>query len=66
MDNWDDAQAWHATSWDAIVGSICDGIEGHDWNGESVTPEPQPQPEPTPAPKEDIRYRVSIDPDGNE
>lgn len=66
VDNWEDKLAWDATSWDAIVGSICDGIEGKDWNGEAPQPQPQPQPEPQPAPHDDIRYRVSIDPDGIE
>ena len=66
VDNWDDAQAWHATSWDSIIGAICDGIEGRDWNGEAPQPQPQPEPQPKPAPKEDVRYRVSIDPYGNE
>lgn len=66
VDNWDDAEAWHNTPWEPIINAICDGIEGHDWNGESGDYTPQPQPEPQPAPKEDIRYRVSIDPEGND
>ena len=66
VDSWEDAEAWWACPWDNIVNAVCDGIEGRDWNGESPQPQPQPQPEPQPAPKDDIRYRVSIDPYGNE
>ena len=66
VDNWDDAQAWHATPWEALVSAVCDGIEGHDWNGEAPQPQPEPQPEPKPAPSDDVRYRVSTDPEGAE
>lgn len=66
VDNWDDAQAWHACSWESLIGAICDGIEENYWNGDSPVPEPTPKPEPKPAPTNDIRYRVSVDPYGNE
>lgn len=66
VDSWDDKLAWDATSWDAIVGATCDGIEGRDWNGSAPQPQPQPEPQPKPAPTDDVRYRVSIDPYGNE
>lgn len=68
VDSWDDKLAWDATSWDAIIGATCDGIEGKDWSGDAPQPQPQPQPEPQPqpAPKDDVRYRVSIDPNGLE
>lgn len=69
VDNWDDAQAWHACPWDDLVGAVCDGIEGKAWNGTAPKPQPQPQPQPQPTPspvKKDIRYRVSTDENGRE
>ena len=32
VDNYDDAQAWWNTSWEDIVGAICDGIEQKYWS----------------------------------
>ena len=38
VDSWDDAQAWHSTSWDSLVKAVCDGIEsidrGTSWDGD--------------------------------
>ena len=67
VDSWDDNEAWWRTSWDDLINATCDGIEGKDWSkGSQPDPGPSPEPEPAPAPKDDIRYRVSIDPYGNE
>ena len=66
VDSWEDKLAWDACPWDNLIGAICDGIEGHDWNGSAPQPQPQPEPQPQPAPHDDVRYRVSIDPEGVE
>ena len=62
VDSESDADAWHACPWEDIVNSVCDGIEGHDWNGSK----PEPKPEPQPTPIDEIRYCASIDPYGRE
>lgn len=68
VDSEADADAWHAAPWEDIVCSLCDGIEGKEWNGPSPEPkpEPKPDPKPEPTPTDEIRYKVSTDPYGKD
>ena len=36
VDSWSDAEAWHACPWGDLVGAVCDGIEGHDWEDDDM------------------------------